>query len=1657
MDKTSTAPRALLTEEQLRDVARDLHIPKSVSADAPAEEAGAMNLSMLIHDILDVSRSPNISSGHRAAATNALCATIEKCQRSPNFSVRALMQTTNLWSLSLDIFLQWTQAAKGKAMRQLLTTLSGFLQTLSAHERDSILDHTLPKLFEIAFRERNGVTARPALQALEHFLSRNLVIIDKFIFLFEKWLLALSGSSDKNLVPSANCERLIFACLEWLSDADKASTAAHLTSVICRKTAAAKQSEMKSTTVNKRPIWSRPVVAIGKRQPETIRPLQSHVFPALFKLSLSDTLSFLELLQFEEHLGLVANASSKLPPVNSLIHGEDDTSLLLAALQSLKEIGLMQESDQRQVQCVQILNGCIRIPDISFSALMSSVSTSKRLAGLTILVSSPSISRSFTSNTLYCLRKNLFSYHVESDSNFRGELLSLTQKLIDRLRAITMTLHRYKIAKQRNRANKLSTNKIPDPEEDDLDAHVYFINWYRKYLTHELRPTAPYQRRICSLKVFLILLRSGIDPTVPNEELSKQARGQINWPLKTQLIDRSLAQLLLSYLLDPYDDIRLTAATILRLSYNAKAATRPGLELGGLCSFLRQAEVTMLRSGRADHADGVARTYALLFSHPDLRGASTYAELADGTYSSHHSRLSVIQNLLNEIEQSIAVARRDLPTAVEKHPIHGSLASLRYVLEQKLTDMAGYGEVTGPDYELIEGLRQRTIDCLSGVWQSTRKILCNDAPEGHIPEDFDEVDLDTKTILSFSWRALKESSLLHRTLVSKTSSGFAISPIHEQNDMLRLGNLCFDQLVELRHRGAFAIVAQTFATSCSKCVNSQDRTVQSYLDAWYTRAIAAINGQGSVITRRSAGIPSLITGILSADPESSRFGTAISDLERITKITMKHSETGEEDLPQVHALNCLKDIFRTAKLGESSEKYIETGFGLVAHSLDSEFWAIRNCGLMLFRALTDRLLGTNESQAPDEPLPSSSSKVSYDQYPKLLDLILTLLRAGRAALRTDRSISTAGGRQKGTAEDVFPVLYILQKALPPKNRISEIEELVIAMTASPQWLVRDMAARTFAALTASHGTDREIPNILQPTYVPRPPFWNQNAVHGILLTVKHLIRSYSYMVSSLSKTRSHWDDFPSSGDSAGQNVLAQILLLLQHRFHDLYVRNSCPITKAAYVDTITSFAQSPMTSTSKAQLMRLLNNLDHNSQTDVAPSSSSLERSILTLQQTIRAHLTEALAARAYDQGESSWLIPSPSLEDQVSTYETSVVSSSSVQQREDALQLLSNTIRSISPDRRRGFLHLSRKLDLRQLGSLVQSPSAEELVLGLYGFYIDIALSTESSSAHEIKGRKYLDAVSYRLQNALEDNKPFSTRFAAATSLSEILYAWNLSLRSGSILQLHMLVQTLLDDDDEEIRMLGVQGVQNIMHAERNRPLEQKTAPVAQRMHCQYLVRSYGNGFNTHLLLAMGKGLVSGTSIQRDVPLVTVQAELDNILNRPTALFDVEDQNLYRDATQTSALHAIVIERLQPASDSIEVQQFMRQLSKWTVNGLRALLATACSQSVVQGPLGWSYQKSAFELAYRVIRATRILLLWRAKYGQGILRGGVLKDLLVKLLKAGREANVHPNLLAAISGTLEEACRWDIRILGRKIESMLGRRLLERMAWVKLAVDIVN
>jgi Putative death-receptor fusion protein (DUF2428) len=419
-------------------------------------------------------------------------------------------------------------------------------------------------------------------------------------------------------------------------------------------------------------------------------------------------------------------------------------------------------------------------------------------------------------------------------------------------------------------------------------------------------------------------------------------------------------------------------------------------------------------------------------------------------------------------------------------------------------------------------LYERIVLALKDVWNCVQQVLCDDAPEGHFPEDLDDnAGLTTKDVLSYSWRALKDArfvhsmfhndlfidqpSLLIRTLALRANirkAGSNDHPTLSVESLISLTKLCFEELAILRHRGAFSAVALAFNACCLSLhrlendstltelylVSKQNQQEFDYLLA-FQAALQNIQDKGSKITRRSAGLPSLVVGILQSNSDGPLFDTAIRDLTEQAQTKANHHTHGRS-LPQVHALNCLRLIFTTTSLGDLSEPYAILVLGLAGDCLTSNIWAIRNCGLMLFRALIDRLLGALEQSESSSSSPSRASNLSWLNIPNFEETIIRLLAQ---SVHIASPLDTA-------AESVFPALKIIERIPPPESCRQKVQKMVLNLLHNPNWHVRDMAARTYAASFFQPSLKDETQKLLENCKDLR----SQNQIHGYLLYIQYL-------------------------------------------------------------------------------------------------------------------------------------------------------------------------------------------------------------------------------------------------------------------------------------------------------------------------------------------------------------------------------------------------------------------------------------------------------------------------------------------------------------------------------------------------------------------------
>jgi hypothetical protein len=98
-------------------------------------------------------------------------------------------------------------------------------------------------------------------------------------------------------------------------------------------------------------------------------------------------------------------------------------------------------------------------------------------------------------------------------------------------------------------------------------------------------------------------------------------------------------------------------------------------------------------------------------------------------------------------------------------------------------------------------------------------------------------------------------SVLLRVMITKAPIGNNDRALLSPDLFEKLGRLCFTQLLELRHRGAFSTVSQTFAAFCRRCVSSNIPALRALPEIWYQASVSYATYVHLLISNRKLSAP----------------------------------------------------------------------------------------------------------------------------------------------------------------------------------------------------------------------------------------------------------------------------------------------------------------------------------------------------------------------------------------------------------------------------------------------------------------------------------------------------------------------------------------------------------------------------------------------------------------------------------------------------------------------------------------------------------------------------------------------------------------------------------------------------------------------------------
>ncbi|PRT56228.1 hypothetical protein B9G98_03848 [Wickerhamiella sorbophila] len=716
-----------------------------------------------------------------------------------------------------------------------------------------------------------------------------------------------------------------------------------------------------------------------------------------------------------------------------------------------------------------------RYMDSSMTECLHHASRSLRVEVLSLLTISKQTSRPVPRSTYEAIKQNSDALLCEADPKFRNQVYGLLRQFVFRVRGSTYGIVR---------------DFKGEGEPTEVTEAKEFFGWLPSYMSELLQPGTPYRGLVTAFQYLELLAVSGLDKRVDSKHFEASP---VPFAFSVDIFDRDLVRDLINNIPNDYQDIRRAAAKLIEMAPTPVPFLENNEQVDKIAAFAEP----LIAGVRGRQGDGGARVAQLVYRSYDDLGSQNY-----------------LNKLLESTEQKVSMAVNDLKSAVEDHGVHGYFQSLALIAEtERYKQTASKETIT------------RMLECAAQIWVATRDVLTNGAPEGNIPMPSDagfEEGLSSKygalgqVILSYSWRAVRESANLLMVLM----------PVLEVEQLKPLGELLIEQLTSIRHRGAFMSITGPLQACCSRCYAVP--TLQSLPLEWLETHLQEILIHTKLITRRSAGLPLLVTSILVSHPKplEPAVDRVMDRLFEIANIPIPIStEESKLDLPQVHAFNCIKATLWESLLTKPTARHVERALVLAIMAFTSPVWAIRNCGVMLFSTLHNRLFGVRVA--------SMSARVFFTRFKSIRRLLYDHLNVYVA------SASSAD------LETVYPILSLLLRLESVGNYdgLVDFEAPIYKLLSSAIWKIREMAAWVFAAIIQPNNTVKSALELIDACTVQ-----NQNLLHGHAMALNSL-----------------------KVDTTNQEILTK----LRQRAGELYFNNKSPETRVEVFKLLEKFGMKP--------------------------------------------------------------------------------------------------------------------------------------------------------------------------------------------------------------------------------------------------------------------------------------------------------------------------------------------------------------------------------------------------------------------------------------------------------------------------------------------------
>lgn len=329
-----------------------------------------------------------------------------------------------------------------------------------------------------------------------------------------------------------------------------------------------------------------------------------------------------------------------------------------------------------------------------------------------------------------------------------------------------------------------------------------------------------------------------------------------------------------------------------------------------------------------------------------------YCVFSGTHFQRHYDAVIWCEKLL---DNGLAIAKKSLLKAARVNPLYGLILSIRHLLS-----LVNFMKTTDP-VEIAEwrAFFKRFIPKCEELTDVVAPIVNSSAPEGHLPNDFSDIEnfgrfkesvcsddsdnsddeqgepderttqngdvkITPQVMLICAWRTVREVSLLLGDITLRTPVISTLS--HSKNglitvdDLLTIGLHFQHLLAETKHRGAFEQAYVGFSKLCTRLWRANEPELHCRPMLWLKELMAIISDDPDhdlvvasklsvaklCATRRSAGVPFMVQALITSEFEVCSATGLTYCMKQLVEICRSCKRTES----RTHALNILRALFR---------------------------------------------------------------------------------------------------------------------------------------------------------------------------------------------------------------------------------------------------------------------------------------------------------------------------------------------------------------------------------------------------------------------------------------------------------------------------------------------------------------------------------------------------------------------------------------------------------------------------------------------------------------------------------------------------------------------------------------------------------------------------